>query len=53
MRRSRAAGARGFAHMEGYILATNVKMLGLAKRLGFVTGKSPEGPTVTKVRRDL
>jgi GNAT superfamily N-acetyltransferase len=49
----RAARARGFARMEGYILAGNVAMLGLAKRLGFATIKSPEGPTVCLVRRDL
>ena len=48
-----AARARGFTRMEGYILATNVKMLGLAKRLGFTPMKSPEGPTVCLVRRDL
>jgi GNAT superfamily N-acetyltransferase len=49
----RAARARGFARMEGYILATNAGMLGLAQRLGFATVKSPEGPTVCLVRRDL
>jgi RimJ/RimL family protein N-acetyltransferase len=47
------ARASGFARMEGYILASNARMLGLATRLGFVTVESPEGPTVTKVRRDL
>lgn len=49
----RLARARGFARMEGYILATNSAMLGLAKRLGFETVKSPEGPTVRLVRCDL
>jgi GNAT superfamily N-acetyltransferase len=49
----RTARDRGFARMEGYVLATNASMLGLAKKLGFVTGKSPEGPTVCLVRRDL
>ena len=49
----RAAQARGFARMEGYILATNAAMLGLAKRLGFVSVQSPEGPAVRLVRRDL
>jgi acetyltransferase len=49
----RAAHARGFARMEGYILPTNRRMLGLAKRLGFRTVKNPEGPTVCLVRRDL
>lgn len=49
----RAARARGFARMEGYILATNIPMLGLARRLGFAQAESPEGPTVRLVRRDL
>jgi GNAT superfamily N-acetyltransferase len=49
----RAARARGFARMEGYVLATNTRMLGLAKSLGFGRVKSPEGPTVSLVRRDL
>ncbi len=49
----RTARARGFARMEGYILATNAAMLGLAKGLGFATVRSPEGPTVCLVRRDL
>src|SRR5262245_16223516 len=47
------ARAQGFARMEGYILATNERMLGLAKRLGFATVPSPEGPTVRKVRCEL
>jgi GNAT superfamily N-acetyltransferase len=49
----RTARARGFTRMEGYILATNAAMLGLAKRLGFATIESPDGPTVCRVRRDL
>lgn len=49
----RAARARGFECMEGYILATNAAMLGLAKRLGFEAAPSPEGPTVCLMRRDL
>ena len=47
------ARARGFKRMEGYVLATNVAMLGLAKRLGFAEMASSEGPTVRMVRRDL
>jgi hypothetical protein len=39
--------------MEGHILATNVPMLRLAKRLGFAAVESPEGPSVSLVRRDL
>jgi RimJ/RimL family protein N-acetyltransferase len=49
----RAARAGGFRHMEGYILAGNVPMLGLAKRLGFVPVQSPEGPSVCLLRCDL
>lgn len=49
----RTARARGFEHMEGYILATNRPMLRLAKRLGFVDVESPEGPSVRLVRCDL
>jgi len=49
----RIARARGFQRMEGYVLATNTRMLGLAKRLGFAEMASSEGPTVRLVRRDL
>jgi GNAT superfamily N-acetyltransferase len=49
----REARTRGFARMEGHILATNVPMLRLAKRLGFATVESPDGPSVTLVRCDL
>jgi GNAT superfamily N-acetyltransferase len=49
----RAARARGFERMEGYILASNARMLGLARRLGFAQAESPEGLTVRLVRRDL
>ena len=48
-----AARARGFKRMEDFILASNARMLGLAKRLGFVEVESPEGPTVCLVRREL
>src|SRR4051812_34679711 len=48
-----AARERGFTHMEGYILAGNARMLGLAKRLGFIEVQSPEGPTVRMVRCEL
>lgn len=47
------ARERGFARMEGYVLATNKRMLNLAKRLGFAEMASSEGPTVRMVRRDL
>jgi GNAT superfamily N-acetyltransferase len=49
----RTARARGFARMEGYILASNAAMLRLAKRLGFERVPSPEGPAVALVRREL
>jgi GNAT superfamily N-acetyltransferase len=49
----RRAREHGFESMEGYILATNQPMLGLAKRLGFVPVKSPEGPSVCLLRREL
>jgi GNAT superfamily N-acetyltransferase len=49
----RAARSRGFARLEGYILATNDAMLGLAKRLGLATLESPEGPTDRLGRGDL
>ena len=47
------ARARGFEHMEGYILATNTDMLGLARRLGFTAVENPADPSVRLVRRDL
>jgi GNAT superfamily N-acetyltransferase len=49
----RHARERGFQRMEGYILATNTRMLSLAKRLGFVTVASPDDPGVRRVRCDL
>ena len=48
-----SARAAGFQRMEGYVLATNVGMLSLAKRLGFTESASSEGPTVRRVCRDL
>ena len=48
-----SARDRGFQRMEGYVLATNTRMLGLAKRLGFTEMASDEGPTVRLVRQDL
>jgi len=49
----RAARAGGFERMEGYILASNAAMLGLAGQLGFAQVESPEGPSVRMVRCDL
>ena len=48
-----SARARGFQRMEGYVLAANARMLGLAKKLGFTEMPSSEGPSVRMVRRDL
>ena len=47
------ARASGFRRMEGYVLATNLPMMSLAKRLGFAEAPSSEGPAVRVVRRDL
>ena len=49
----RAAKERGFEHMDGFILASNAPMLGLARKLGFVPIQSPEGPAVKLLRCDL
>jgi len=48
-----AAAERGFERMEGYILASNAPMLGLARKLGFQRVKSPEEPAVHLVRCEL
>jgi GNAT superfamily N-acetyltransferase len=48
-----AARARGLAHMEGYVLAGNVGMLNLARRLGFSVKTDPHDPTVAIVRLAL
>jgi GNAT superfamily N-acetyltransferase len=45
-----AARECGFEHMEGYILASNAAMLGLARKLGFASVPSPEGPAVRLMR---
>jgi hypothetical protein len=47
------ARERGFERMEGYVLATNMRMLDLARRLGFAETASDEGPAIRTVRRDL
>lgn len=49
----RAARAHSFERTEGYVLSSNVRMLGLAARLGFAQVESPEGPTVRLVRSEL
>lgn len=49
----RHARANGFQRMEGYVLAKNASMLGLARRLGFTETASSEGPTVRTVSCEL
>ena len=48
-----AARARGLERMEGFVLAANSPMLGLARRLGFTLGADPRDPTVVVVALDL
>ena len=48
-----AARARGLQRMEGFVLAANSPMLGLARRLGFTLGADPRDPTVVVVALDL
>ena len=49
----RDAAARGWKRMEGYVLATNRAMLGLARRLGFEETASEEGASLRLVRLEL
>jgi len=48
-----AARARGLERMEGFVLAGNSPMLGLARRLGFTPRADPRDPTVVVVALDL
>ena len=48
-----AARARGLERLEGFVLAGNSPMLGLARRLGFTLGTDPRDPTVVVVALDL
>jgi RimJ/RimL family protein N-acetyltransferase len=48
-----AAAERGYERMEGFILASNGPMLGLASKLGFQRVKSPEEPEVRLLRCEL
>ena len=50
MKVAREAGMR---YMEGYVLASNRKMLDLVKTLGFECGPSEDGPQVSLVCRPL
>jgi acetyltransferase len=49
----KVARSAGIKHMEGYVLATNHKMLDLMKSLGFEAGPSDEGPQVRMVCRPI
>jgi len=48
-----AAAARGLQRMEGFVLASNGPMLGLAHRLGFSLHADPHDSTVVVVSFDL
>jgi len=48
-----AARARGFRLMEGEVLAENVPMLNLVKRLGFGVQPIADAPSVYAVNRAL
>jgi RimJ/RimL family protein N-acetyltransferase len=48
-----AARARGFNTIEGYVLGVNVRMLNLAKSLGFVRVPQADDPAVHLLRCDL
>lgn len=40
------ARERGLARVEGYVLASNRAMLGLANRVGFIERRDPRDPTI-------
>jgi acetyltransferase len=47
------ARARGIRRIRGDVLATNVTMLALARKLGFAVGRVPEDPTLARITLDL
>ncbi|WKZ13005.1 MAG: GNAT family N-acetyltransferase [Gammaproteobacteria bacterium] len=47
------ARREGFAAMEGYVLASNVRMLAVARKLGFLRVPGSDDPTVHRVRCEL
>ena len=49
----RDACARGLKRMEGYVLATNTRMLEFVRKLGFEIDLSVDDPGVRRVRRAL
>jgi len=48
-----SAGKRGLQEMEGFVLAANQSMLGLARRLGFTITLDPDDPAVRICRMTL
>jgi RimJ/RimL family protein N-acetyltransferase len=48
-----SAARRGLAEMEGFVLAANQSMLGLARRLGFAVSRDPDDPAVRVCRLPL
>jgi acetyltransferase len=48
-----AARAKGFKTMEGEVLAENIPMLNLVRRLSFALRQEPDSPTVFAVSRAL
>jgi acetyltransferase len=47
------ARGRGLARMHGDVLSTNRRMLDFCRRLGFVLGRHPDDPTVTRATLEL
>jgi RimJ/RimL family protein N-acetyltransferase len=48
-----SAARRGLAGMDGFVLAANASMLGLARRLGFTISPDPDDPAVRICRLPL
>ena len=48
-----SANKRGLAEMDGFVLAANQPMLGLARRLGFTISRDPDDPAVRLCRLPL
>ena len=49
----RAAHTRGLQVMEGFVLSSNQKMLGLMHALGFTINSAEDDPTMKQVSRNL